>query len=234
MPNTLLNGLPYPAETDPADVPKDLQALADKLDSLLYIVGEVRTFALTVAPAKWVQADGRLLVKADYPALYAAIGDVWAIGGEPADQFRVPPIAGRAVVGAGQGPGLTNRGVGARFGEERHLLTVPEMPSHAHATSDPGHGHTVGSSGSTLNHSHNSVFNTLQVQGFGGGAPVFSRDAWQAAANNPSEGASINLDHGHALVNNVTSVGIVANGGGGNHENMQPSVAMLVCIYAGR
>lgn len=35
MPNTPLNVLPYPALTDPADVPADLQALATKLDGLV-------------------------------------------------------------------------------------------------------------------------------------------------------------------------------------------------------
>jgi hypothetical protein len=38
--------------------------------------------------------------------------------------------AGRTIIGAGQGDRLTNRNLSEIGGEERHLLTVPEMPRH--------------------------------------------------------------------------------------------------------
>lgn len=41
-------------------------------------------------------------------------------------------LAGRVPVGAGKGASLTERVVGQQGGEETHLLTVPEMPSHNH------------------------------------------------------------------------------------------------------
>lgn len=35
----------------------------------------------------------------------------------------------------------TNYGLGAKFGENYHRLTIPEMPSHTHPLVDPGHTH---------------------------------------------------------------------------------------------
>ena len=82
---------------------------------------------------KWLVCDGRLLDASSYPALFAAIGAAWNVGGEGAGTFRLPDCRGRALVGAGQGSGLTNRALGARFGTETHTLTVSQMPSHDHA-----------------------------------------------------------------------------------------------------
>jgi len=39
---------------------------------------------------------------------------------------------GRAIMGAGQGAGLTARGVGETPGAETHTLSVAEMPGHQH------------------------------------------------------------------------------------------------------
>jgi microcystin-dependent protein len=62
--------------------------------------------------------------------------------------FVVPDARGRNVVGAGTGPGLTARTIGATGGEEQHQLLASEsgMPSHTHSITDPGHSHsfTVG------------------------------------------------------------------------------------------
>lgn len=43
-------------------------------------------------------------------------------------------LAGRTIIGAGQGSGLTNRIAGTTGGEEMHTLTIDEMPRHFHWT----------------------------------------------------------------------------------------------------
>lgn len=48
------------------------------------------------------------------------------------DKFLTPDSLGRAIVGAGQGSGLTLRSIGQKGGEESHILTTNEMPSHNH------------------------------------------------------------------------------------------------------
>lgn len=238
MANTPVLGLPYPTPDDTVDVPRDVQALAQALDTLVYIVGELRAFGLADPPPKWIPCDNRVLTTLAYPELSAAMGVRWNIGGEAAGSFRVPDLAGRALVGAGAGTGLVARAVATKWGVEAVILSTAQLPAHAHGITDPGHAHSgaTGGSGSTLNHSHNSVFNTLLVAGSAGGTPAFVRDAWQAPVNHVSEGASINLDHVHPFTTgyNGSGVSVNSNGGGGNHDNTQPSTAALICVYAGR
>ncbi len=46
--------------------------------------------------------------------------------------FLTPDARGRNIIGSGTGSGLTARSVGNTGGEENHLLTIPEMPTHTH------------------------------------------------------------------------------------------------------
>jgi hypothetical protein len=50
----------------------------------------------------------------------------------PEGWTALPEAAGRTIVGAGSGTGLTARVFGSTGGEERHTLTVAEMPRHRH------------------------------------------------------------------------------------------------------
>jgi microcystin-dependent protein len=223
--------LPYPTPDDTADVPRDIQALANALDSLVYIIGELRTFALAAAPAKWL-ASGSAVAQTDYPELYAALQNTWNIGGEAAGTFRAGPVvAGRTIVGAGQGPGLTNRAVAARFGVESVGLAAAQNGPHAHT------GRTLaGSTDSVGNHQHNSSVDlpTQILSNGNGGVQQYNLaagfDSLLAFINNAV--TSANGAHAHT----IPAVGITVDqqGAGTPHENMSPSVAALICIYAGR
>jgi len=58
--------------------------------------------------------------------------------------MAMPKALGRALIIAGAGAGLTARTLGATFGEEKHVLTGPEIGPHTHPViiTDPGHHHT--------------------------------------------------------------------------------------------
>ncbi len=56
-------------------------------------------------------------------------------------QSGTPDLRGRFVLGAGNGAGLSKRTAGQTGGEEGHVLSVAEMPSHGHGVNDPGHQH---------------------------------------------------------------------------------------------
>ncbi|HUO84176.1 MAG TPA: tail fiber protein [Thermoanaerobaculia bacterium] len=109
--------------------------------------GTIEAFAGLAAPAGYLPCDGAEVAKSDYPALYSAIGDVWCGGSCSAGMFRLPDLRGRTLVGAGTGAGLTPREPSAYFGEERHTLSVSELPAHSHhaeigTTGD--HQHLIG------------------------------------------------------------------------------------------
>lgn len=75
----------------------------------------------------------------------------------PPGWFPFHEAAGRTLVGAGQGEGLSMRTSGETGGEENHTLTIPEMPSHKHRGKTSGSSigdvmvfHTQGSSAGKL------------------------------------------------------------------------------------
>jgi microcystin-dependent protein len=79
--------------------------------------------------------------------------------GDGSTTFNVPDTRGRALIGAGQGSGLTNRRLGATTGQEDVTLSVAEMPTHSHTstlgtnnnTSQTGGGIRVTGNGTDIN-----------------------------------------------------------------------------------
>lgn len=110
--------------------------------------GTVVPFAGAVIPEGWVRCDGAAYAATDarYAALAATLLTTYGTGG--AGTFRVPDLRGRTAIGTGQGDtwggagGATNWALAAKFGAEKHQLTVPEMPKHKHNARDTGHTHS--------------------------------------------------------------------------------------------
>ena len=102
--------------------------------------GSVMPFAGTSEPGGWCFCDGRWLVVASYPALFAAVG--FTYGGDGSTYFAVPDLRGRVVAGKDNMGvnGNANRllsnvngnALGAGGGAETHQLSANEMPSHQH------------------------------------------------------------------------------------------------------
>jgi microcystin-dependent protein len=123
--------------------------------------------------------------------------------------LRIPQVASRALVTAGSGSGLSAWGIGGIAGEENHILSAAEMPSHNHSassasssfSSDGGHTHVIvagaGSGGGNVQASNFSGVNTNTQTGF----------------------ASISTS-----TSTSTSIGFA--GSGGAHNNIQPSSAI--------
>jgi microcystin-dependent protein len=91
--------------------------------------------------------------------------------------ITIPDPRGRAIIGSGEGSGLTARTHGATGGAETHQLTTTEMPAHAHRsawydTTPSGTG-GVGS----LYDGSKAAFNTGDA---GGGAAHANMQPWLA------------------------------------------------------
>jgi microcystin-dependent protein len=93
-------------------------------------VGEIRMFAGNFAPRGWAFCDGQLLAVSQNDALFSLLGTIY--GGDGQTTFGLPDLRGRIPIHAGQGPGLSERRLGAKSGAESVTLTVNQLASHSH------------------------------------------------------------------------------------------------------
>jgi microcystin-dependent protein len=94
-------------------------------------LGEIRIFGLNFEPHGWAACNGRLLPINQYQALFSILGTTY--GGDGRTTFALPNLQGRIPLGAGTGPGLTPRDLGASGGTEAVTLALNQLPSHNHA-----------------------------------------------------------------------------------------------------
>lgn len=80
-------------------------------------LGEISMFAGNFAPRGWAFCEGQLLAISTNTALFSILGTMY--GGDGRTTFALPDLRGRVPVHAGQGPGLTNIGQGAKGGSEK-------------------------------------------------------------------------------------------------------------------
>lgn len=94
-------------------------------------IGEIRMFSGTFAPRNWVLCAGQLMAISGNESLFSLLGT--AYGGDGRTTFAVPDLRSRIPVGDGQGPTLSNRVQGQRYGTEMVTLTNTELPNHIHS-----------------------------------------------------------------------------------------------------
>ena len=181
------------------------------------IPGEIKAWPSNALPSqslygKWVWADGAVYSSATYPIASGHIHVNWrtahGLSDPGAGNFRVPDLRGLTLAGLDQMPGGSRANrmtravaitIAAKTGEETHIVTVSEMPSHTHAESGGGHTHTIN-----------------VESAFGGGGDV---------RNITPVGLGTGNTQAVAVTSGPSGGIVLANTGGGNsHENVQPTV----------
>lgn len=115
----------------------DIQRLIGKAEFELMntLVGLIYPHVLgSIAGLPFLPCDGAIYARVDYPILYEKLDAIYRID---ADNFRVPDMRDRFLVGEGVDRSLDDSG-----GEAEHILTEAELAPHIHTS--PPHQHSEG------------------------------------------------------------------------------------------
>lgn len=183
-------------------------------------VGEVFSFAGSSVPALSLFCRGQAVSRTTYAALFVVIGTTYGTG-DGSTTFNVPDAQGRTEAGLDAGAtgrltshtgGVDGTALGAVGGEQAHSLVAAENGPHTHGvtgtTSDPG------------NHTH--TLPSLIAASASGGA---------LSPSNSGSGAAVTGGSG-AHTHTVTGTADL-QGSGTAHNNVQPTIVLNKCIFAG-
>src|ERR1700719_3180515 len=93
-------------------------------------LGEIRLVGFNFAPVGWALCAGQILPINQNTARFSLLGTTY--GGNGTTNFALPDLRGRAALGFGQGPGLSNYDLGQSTGSETVTLTVGQIAAHNH------------------------------------------------------------------------------------------------------
>lgn len=196
------------------------------------MTGTVLPFAGAAAPADWLLCAGQAVSRTTYATLFGVIGTTYGAG-DGSTTFNLPDLRGRVAGGkddmggtaAGRltaaGAGVAGTTLGATGGTQVHSLTTAQMPAHNHGVTDPTHSHSVYDP--THTHTQQS-WNLTAFDGTGG--------PHQVGADAPSSGnlGIVNsvtaAATGISIYASATGISIQNQGGGGAHNNTQPTIVL--------
>ena len=164
-------------------------------------IAEIRIFGFNFAPKSWATCSGQIASIQQNTALFSLLGTTY--GGNGQTTFGLPDLRGRAPIHWGTGVGLANVSLGEVGGEENHLLTTQEMPTHNHTFA-------ATTAAATKKPVNNSVF----------ADDVDSQAVDYFATFNAPNSSYVNLNQ----------LSMPPAGGSQPHNNMQPYLVVNICI----
>ena len=166
-------------------------------------IGQIIAVGFNFAPQGWLLCNGATVPIQEYDVLFNLIGTTY--GGNGQTNFGLPDLRGRAALGMGQGPGLSNYFLGQLAGTENVTLT---------AAQNAGHNHLLGANSGAGNASDPGSTAVLAQVAGNTLATIYS-----SVAPTPST---------------LVSASISMAGGSQPHENRQPLLAInYIIAWAG-
>jgi len=188
-------------------------------------IGEIRIFGGTFQPQGWAYCIGTSVNISSNAALYTILGTTF--GGNGTSTFFLPNLQGLAVIGTGQGQGLSPYVLGQKVGAESSLLDISNVPAHTHpASAQPA----TASATATLYGTNDPGDQTSPV------GNILATDTNAGAASYASAGTGAPMNAGSIEVKlssaPLPTVTLGATGGGQAHDNRQPSLPMffMICL----
>lgn len=94
--------------------------------------GAILDFAGNTPPSGYLLCDGSAVSRSTYSTLFGVIGTIWGAG-NGTTTFNLPDLRRRVTVGSGGTPTSTiGSSIGNIGGDETHILTEAQIPSHTH------------------------------------------------------------------------------------------------------
>jgi microcystin-dependent protein len=194
----------------PAETAELCQSIfLDYLESDMCLVGSIIAYASAQPPNDVLECDGSVYLRANYPTLYDKLDPAFIID---ADTFFVPDLRGRMVVGVGAGSGLSTRTPGEIGGAETVTLAVSQIPAHTHTTQP--HTHT----------------NAPHFHSEGTTSPILVSELPDPVF--PAAIGALGVTSAESVAIDPTTVTVDDAGGGEEHENMPPFIALRYGIIA--
>jgi microcystin-dependent protein len=204
--------------------------------------GAVIAFAGSSAPSGWFLCFGQEIAISSNGALYAVVGTTYGSltngsGGVGTTHFRVPDLRGRTVAGIDNMGGVDAgrldiaNSSGTVVGTQYVTLTSAEMPSHTHTQNS--HNHTQDSHNHSQNaHTHAQVYNGAPTGASLDGSII----AYGTVADLLWRSVNISSTTATNIATTATNQANTATnqntGGGGAHNNMQPTMVLNYIIKA--
>jgi len=185
-----------------------------------YFLGQIQPLGCNYAPLDWALCAGQLMNIRQNSALFALLGTQF--GGDGQQTFGLPDLRSRIVIGAGQGPGLTDYIQGEEIGVEKITLTLNTIPNHNHVVAGGGGGTLAVSNQPGTNDVPTAAINTLAVVNDGGG-----NDLAYCAPGSATADTALNTGATPA------SSQLVATGSGTAFSIIQPVQAFTYAICLG-
>ena len=194
--------------------------------------GIINPFAGITAPDGWLLCYGQAISRTVYSDLFIALSTTYGVG-DGSTTFAIPDLRGRAIAGldnmGGTDAGIlsTANTLGTTTGTETITLTTAQIPSHNH-TQD-SHNHTQNSHDHSISIAR-AVANTYLDTGnrWGGGVQGNIYSGYSGSYND------IDIDGDYIVGKTATNIATTATnqvtGGGGSHNNMQPTMTINYII----
>lgn len=214
------------------------------LDLWSGMTGTVLPFAGATAPNGWLLCYGQAVNRSDYPNLFAAIGTTFGAG-DGSTTFNLPDLRGRVPAGKDNmggtpanrlttaGSGVDGPTLGAAGGSQAHTLTTAQMPAHAHTATDAGHSHGVTDpthAHTVYDPGHSHTYDRITAsQPNGSGVSNTTSTTNNTTTNTGAATTGIGIyaaATGISVNNGTANISVASQGGGGAHNNTQPTIVL--------